>query len=205
MNIYLVEQEHSAKVLIENIYKEENEFKHLYEQIEVLKKHFEYLQWDFTTAEQGEDFSDMQIQNKFIKMTKKHEELTETKNEIFKLEKSIQEKESSMNSLSMSLLQIAKQGISTVHGELKNCPNGKLLKSEPLKNVIWQGRNQSIHSEEGNPRKSTIDCFTNLANDFGSDFDIITDPKANKAKKVIDLLDWKNYKNYENDMISLIG
>lgn len=105
----------------------------------------------------------------------------------------------------MSLLQIAKQGISTVHGNPINCPLGRSIGTETLKNIIWQGRNQSIHCEEGNPNQKVKDCFSNLATDFGSDFDLTVNYTDNKARRIIDLLNWNTYDKYENDMISLIG
>ena len=205
MNQYLIDQEHSAKGLIEMIYKEEIEFSEMQDQASKMHKHYDVLNWDFTTAENSEDFSDMQIQDKFIRMAKMGESLKKVRNDIDKIENSILEKEKSMISLSMSLLQIAKQGISTVHGDLNSCPAGKSLNSETLKNVIWQSRNQAIHSEEGNPRQPIITCFANLEKDYGSDFDITSNPTENKAKKVIDLLGWNTYENYRIDMISLLG
>lgn len=205
MNQYLTEQEHAAKTLINSIYKEEHEFAEMKEKAESMKKHYEVLHWDFITAESSEDFSDMQIQNKFIKMAQMRENLTKAKHEIDEFEKSILEKEKSITTLSMSLLQIAKQGISTIHRDLNSCPNGKSLESETLKNVIWQARNQGIHSEEGKPHKPVIDCFANLANDYGAEFDITVDLKNNKSKRIIDLLGWNNYENYKADMLSLLG
>ena len=163
--------------------------------------------WDYSTADMHEDFNDLQIQHKFIQMAKFAEEndLKGKKEELDSILKSILTKKDSMNSLSMSLLQIAKQGISTAHGNPSNCPPGKDIGSETLKNVIWQGRNQSIHCEEGNPNQKVKECFLNLTSDFGSEFDLIVDYTANKARSIIDLLGWDIYDNYEKDMISLIG
>ena len=104
----------------------------------------------------------------------------------------------------MSLLQIAKQGISTIHGNLDNCPEGRKIGPETLKNIIWQGRNQSLHCEEGNPHKKVKNCFLNLKNEFGKDFDLSLNPTSNKAKKIVDVLGWEDYDQYEKDMISLL-
>jgi hypothetical protein len=87
------------------------------------------------------------------------------------------------NALAAALLQIAKQGISSKHGGLSKCPNGRLIgQTEFLKNVIWQGRNQTMHYEEGQYRRDVNECFTNLVNDFG----------------------WDNYVDYEKDMETVI-
>ncbi|MDC3351652.1 hypothetical protein OAV92_00250 [Crocinitomicaceae bacterium] len=207
MNQYLVDTKYAAQSLIDTIHNEENRLSILTEQFDSLKKVFDHLFWDYSTADMHEDFNELQVQHKFIQMAKfaEQNDLKGKKAELDALAKSILAKKDSMNSLSMSLLQIAKQGISTVHGAPSNCPPGRSIGSETLKNVIWQGRNQSIHCEEGNPNQKVKDCFSNLANDFGNEFDLTTDYTANKARKIIDLLTWRIYDNYENDMITLIG
>ncbi len=207
MNQYLVDTKFAAQSLIETIHKEEKILTSLTEQFDKLKKVFDHLFWDYSTADTHEDFNELQVQHKFIQMAKFDEDnnLKGKKAELDTLSQSIFAKKDSMDSLSMSLLQIAKQGVSIVHGNPANCPLGRNLGAESLKNVIWQGRNQSIHYEEGNPNQRVKDCFTNLANDFGSEFDLTVNYTLNKARKIIGLLDWDTYDNYQNDMISLIG
>ena len=207
MHPYLVDTEFAAKSLIEKIHTEEIKFQQLSEQFEGLKKHFDVLHFDFSTADGSEDFNDFQIQDKFVRMAKFHKDndIEGKKLELDNVQQSVINKKFSIDSLSMSLLQIAKQGISTVHGQPGNCPPGKNIGSETLKNVIFQGRNQSMHCEEGNPNARVLQCFANLTTEFGSDFDITTNPTGNKAKTIVDKLGWKNYNDYKNDMISLIG
>lgn len=207
MHSYLIDTEFASQSLIETIYKEEIQLKKLSEQFDTLKKYFDILQCDFSTADGSEDFNDFQIQDKFIRMAKFHKEndIEGKKRELDNLQQSLANKKNSIDSLSMSLLQIAKQGISTVHRQIGNCPLGRNIGTEVLKNVIWQARNQSIHCEEGNPSRKVLQCFANLTADFGSDFDITINPTENKAKAIIDKLKWTNYGNYINDMISLNG
>jgi len=207
MNQYLVDTKYAAQSLIDIIHNEENRLSILTERFDSLKKVFDHLFWDYSIADMHEDFNELQVQHKFIQMAKfaEQNDLKGKKAELDALAKSILAKKDSMNSLSMSILQIAKQGISTVHGAPSHCPPGRSIGSETLRNVIWQGRNQSIHCEEGNPNQKVKDCFSNLANEFGNELDIATDYTINKARKIIDLLTWSIYDNYENDMITLIG
>jgi hypothetical protein len=207
MHSYLTDTEFAAKSLIDTIYNEEINFQRLSAQFNRLKNHFDVLHWDFSTADGSEDFNDFQIQDKFIRMAKFHKDndIEGKKKELDEIQHSLTNKKYSIDSLSMSLLQIAKQGISTVHGQPANCPPGRNIGSEVLKNVIWQGRNQSIHCEEGNPNARVSQCFANLTNDFGPDFDITIKPTENKAKVIVDKLGWTNYEDYKNDMISIIG
>lgn len=207
MNQYLVDTKFAVESLIETIHVEENQLSILTKQFDMLKKVFDHLFWDYSTADMHQDFNELQVQHRYIQMAKfaEQNDLKGKKAELDAFAKSISAKKDSMNSLSMSLLQIAKQGISTVHGNPVNCPSARNIGSETLKNVIWQGRNQSIHCEEGNPNQRVRDCFSNLANDFGSEFDLTVDYTSNKARTIIDLLNWNTCENYEKDMISLIG
>lgn len=207
MNSYLVDTKFAAENLITTIHSEEKLFEEFSNRFSKLKQEFDLLFWDYTTSDMQEDFNELQVQHKFTQMAKfaKENDLEGKKAELDSLAKSILAKKDSMNSLSMSLLQIAKQGISTVHGNPANCPIGRSIGSENLKNVIWQGRNQAIHCEEGNPNQGVKACFANLNTDFGSEYDLSTDYTENRARKIIDLLGWNLYDNYESDMISLIG
>lgn len=207
MNSYLVDTRFAADNLITTIHNEEKQLEEFSEKFSELKKEFDHLFWDYSIADMHEDFNDPQVQHKFIQLAKFAEEndLKGKKAELDSFSRSILAKKDSMNSLSMSLLQIAKQGISTVHGNPVNCPAGRNIGAESLKNVIWQGRNQAIHCEEGNPSQGVKDCFSNLATNFGGDYDLYTDYTENRARKIIDLLELNRYDIYETDMISLIG
>ena len=205
MNKYILDQEFSTKELISLIFKEEIEHQKLSEEISSLQMHFEFLRNDFLSSQSSEDINDVGIQYRFIKMAQKNEEVEKTQAKIARLKDSLDNKGHSIDALSMSLLQIAKQGISKVYGKPQNCPDGRDIGRETLKNVIWQGRNQSIHYEEANPNAAVLDCFSNLAITFGNNFDLSQNPATNCAKIVVNLLDWKSYENYQRDMKSLLG
>ena len=76
----------------------------------------------------------------------------------------------SVGALAGSLLQYARQGISICHGEFAACPNGRTIGSQFLKDVIWEGRNQAIHWEEGNLKSRGQQCFDKLSNEVNSSF-----------------------------------
>ncbi|WP_135554643.1 hypothetical protein [Paenibacillus cymbidii] len=111
------------------------------------------------------------------------------------LELSIESKKESLNALAGAILQIAKQGISIAYGKLNSCPNGRSIKGEFLKNIIWQARNQSLHYEEGKFNKDVQECFKSLG---------ITLSNKNLAMDIIYLLEWDNYETYKSDMQSLL-
>jgi hypothetical protein len=126
------------------------------------------------------------------------------------LKESIDAKSVAISSLCGALLQIAKQGISIVYrgsgGCLAICPDGRSIGNEVLKNIIWQGRNQSMHYEEGNFKAPVQQCFQNLEAYFGNEFSLSLHPNENFAQKiVINIFGWNDYQVYEYDMISILG
>jgi len=100
-----------------------------------------------------------------------------------------------------AILQIAKQGISTVHGGLPSPTRGRQIGSQPIENVIWQGRNQAMHYEEGIFSPQTTRCFATLATEFGPR---LTLSQQNLALEVIGVLGWRSQKDYESDMNQLL-
>jgi hypothetical protein len=48
-------------------------------------------------------------------------------------------------------------------GGLKTCPAGRLVGGVPLRDIIWQGRNQSNHWDDPAPKPPLVACFDTLA------------------------------------------
>lgn len=135
-----------------------------------------------------------------------HREHLTIQQEITFLEKKIIDKRGSLDALSSALLQIAKQGISSVIGSPSKCPPGRSIHGTTLQQVIWAGRNQSQHYEEIKKiDNNTAGVFEqlNIYRTAGQSLD----PKAkrNLALNIIELLNWHCQNQYEQDMISLIG
>ncbi len=87
---------------------------------------------------------------------------------------------------------------------LDGCPDGRSIHDDTLKNIIWQGRNQSMHYEEGSYKKAVKDCFTNLKNKVDDKFDLMINTKKNLAYEIVtDILAWNDYDSYHKDMMGL--
>lgn len=197
---YIQDTEFALKTLIDTIFNEERIIKKL--EIKISK--YVMLFEDFRSYELGEDWDDMKLQDKFMKQAQFHKEhnIPKKQEELEKIKEELKNKNESINALSTAILQIAKQGISIVHGNLSKCPEGRKLGDETIKNIIWQSRNQSLHYEEEIHNTSVLDCFKKLKDEYGNKFDITN--KTNKAKDIIDILGWNCYKNYYNDMNNLL-
>lgn len=110
-------------------------------------------------------------------------------------------REFSRASMAGSLLQYAKQGISIAHRELAACPDGRPIGRQPLKQVVWQGRNQALHWEDGNPHPPVRHCFDMLAADFDQAFTGYT--ARNLAFELVRLLGWESDEAFAKDLQSL--
>lgn len=125
--------------------------------------------------------------------------------ELSSLEAEVEYKAASLSALAAALLQIAKQGLSLVYGEKKSdCPDGRTIGTQNLKEVIWEGRNQAAHYDSGRYKPPVKNCFARLASDFGSDFDLAANGRRCLAKEVIGLLGWQDYATYRMDMEGLL-
>jgi len=78
-----------------------------------------------------------------------------------------------------------------------------MIGTQPIKNVIWQGRNQSIHYEEADPHQPVIDCFQRLDADLGRTLSASV-LNTNLATCIIDIVGWHTHEAYEEDMMTLL-
>lgn len=91
--------------------------------------------------------------------------------------------------LSSALLQIARQGMSLVHGTLEDAPTGRRIGTQSLAHLVWLARNQAMHFEEVRSHPRVRACFASLARDFGQQFSLENRPQTNLAWEIIKLLD----------------
>src|SRR5699024_231656 len=133
-----------------------------------------------------------------------HQAKAELEVEVKILADSLDAKSASIAALSGALLQIAKQRISLVYGKPHNAPRGAKISEVLVKDIIWEGRNQSIHYE--NPREISdhvVDLFRRI-NDVRND-GISWAPriKYNYAFEIINFLGWLDWSQFEDHMLSI--
>jgi hypothetical protein len=99
-----------------------------------------------------------------------------------------------------NVLQYAKLGLSLVHRAKNQCPNGRTIHGRSLLDVIWEGRNQAMHWNEGSLNQRVTACFNALAQvepilgAFNS---------QNMAFEVIRLLGGRTFTDFDRDLLSL--
>ncbi|QJD59766.1 hypothetical protein HG264_13055 [Pseudomonas sp. gcc21] len=128
----------------------------------------------------------------------------ELENHIKEVSQSIDAKSVSIAALSGALLQIAKQCISLRYGKPQNAPDGENIGGVLVKDIIFEGRNQSIHYE--NPKEISV----NVINLFGKldairNDGVVWDARSqvNFAFEIVRLLGWRTHNDFVDHLKSI--
>jgi hypothetical protein len=202
---YADDTEFAAQNLIGLTMREEGYLTDLRAQLATEMGRYQANQWGFTTSDLNDDFSDAHVTGAFVQMARAKQEVDLLAPRIAQLEASIGSRQAAVQALCGALFQLARQGISFVHGNGNppaNCPDGRLIAGLKLKDVIWQARNQAMHFEEL-PKKRVIGLFAVLSDVYGVTFDLSKHPRQSRAKQVVKLLGWEDYSRYHSDVKSL--
>lgn len=206
---YTDDVEYAVRESIKAIFREHEVVNTLTERANGINAHVETMYKFFLGADFDDDDIPGGVQAAYVRYMQSREradnELRELSKELTEVEKSIDIKSKvSLPSLAGTILQIAKQGVSITYGGLNSCPDGRMIKSQSIKHIIWQGRNQSMHFDEGGVyRKPVIDCFQLLEQDFGSGFNLANRAGENLAFEVLKVLGWDNFDQFKADLIAL--
>jgi hypothetical protein len=200
---YFDDTEYASRNLIELITHEEKELALLKDSLIAEEAKFRVNKWDFETSDLNDDFSDAYVQAAFGRMAKAHQEAEKLKARAVALQVSIGARQMAVQAMCGALLQIAKQGISVVHGGLSAAPSGRTISGIALKDIVWQARNQALHYEEGNFRRAVTDLFQQLEKSHGSEFSLTKHANQSRAKQTVMLLGWNEYAVFQQDMKSL--
>jgi hypothetical protein len=209
MHWYLESTSDAAQKLISLIAGERNIVTDLHDEHERLKTTQVAAYENFRTMDLQEDFNDYQVMHAFGESARAYERARSVQNRILETEAKHRARYSSYAAICGALLQIGKQALSADFGKSRNnAPEGPYIGSEPLRNVIWEGRNQSMHFETPDKVGAVIrQTFQGLENSFGSQFHMPSAPAdlRNLAGEVIEILGWWEYSNYLAHMVSLLG
>lgn len=110
-------------------------------------------------------------------------------------------REFSVNALAGSILQFGKQGISIAFGKPEKCKEGRLVGTQRLADVIWCGRNQSLHWEDKKFMKQTTECFQTLTAEVCKKFADFE--KRNQGLHLLSHLGWTEFAKFRDDLLSL--
>lgn len=204
MHQYIIDTEFAVKNLLELANVEEKTLQNLASRLPSVEAQFQINKWDFETSDMNDDFSDVYVMAAFRRMAKAQKETEALKVEMATIQASIGTHQQAIQAIAAAILQIAKQGISIVHGKLDAAPPGRVIGTLPIRDIIWQARNQALHFEEGVFRDSVTALFSVLETEHGTHFSLAQHAKLSRAKQIMVLLGWDRYENYLADMATLL-
>lgn len=198
---YAEDVEFVARGLIEMIPAEELALQKLIEHRTYLFGVERLSHWDFETSDLNDDFPPEYAQAAHTRWAQAVEKRERLEVELAATEATIANKQISIQAICGALLQIAKQGVSMVHGGPDNAPDGRYVQGPALKTIIWQGRNQSQHFEDKRGfMQPVIDLFAELEQNCGDSFSLGKHAGKSLAKQVIHLLGWTDFEQFHSDM-----
>jgi hypothetical protein len=203
MQTYLNEIEHAASVSINAVWNERIEAEALEERVSKLTAEMEEGYRRAAVFQECEDPDDVMLGvgihwDTYFGADK---ERYHAQDDLNTVQAKLSVRQFSVDSLSASLLQFAKQGISIVHGGLTNCPHGHAVGSQTIAAIIWQSRNHSLHWEGGSFRSPVATCFSALEAEVDPKFGQYTN--RNMAFEVVELLGWRSFQEFSNDLLSI--
>ncbi len=205
MHQYLRDTEFAVQNLIQLAHEEERQLQMLCKKLEELEPKLKFLQWDYTSSDMNDDFSDAYVIGAFNRMAKAHQEAEALQREVASLQGSIGARQQSTQAIAGAIFQVAKQGISLVYGGVTAAPDGRVIGSVALKSIIWQARNQAMHFEEGEPKQAVKELFAILEKEHGPQFSLSKNGVRSRSKQVLELLGWNDYQAYITDMTSVLS
>jgi hypothetical protein len=204
MHQYIIDTEFAATNLLQLATAEEKELKEQTERLTGVEAQLRVRTWDFESSEFNDDCSDAYVMGAFGRMANAAQEAQALDKQLASLQASVGTHQHATQVIAGAILQIAKQGISVVHGGPKTAPEGRKIGTVPVRDVLWQARNQALHYEEGTFSKAVTDLFGTLEKEQGSLFSLTKHAKQSRAKQILGLLDWTSYASYLQDMRSLL-
>lgn len=200
MNPYLSETEYAVQNLLLLANKEDALLAEKLSALTSTEAKLRVHQWDFESSDLNDDFSEAYVMAAFGRMANAAKETESLRREASELQALVGIRQAAIQAICGAILQIAKQGISVVHGGLSAAPTGRMIGSAGVRDIIWQGRNQSLHYEEGKPKKGVLDLFATLEKEQGPQFSLAHHASQNRAAQVVQLLGWTTYAAYLSDM-----
>lgn len=163
------------------------------------QRQFELNQWDFRTSGQSDDFSDAYEMEAHTRTARAHRQVARLERETAELKLLVATHETAVQAICGAILQIAKQGISLVHGGPRTAPEGREVGPVFLRDIVWEGRNQAMHYDAGSFREPVESVFGKLEQAYGESFSLTVHRGQSRAKQVIELLGWRTYDAYVKD------
>jgi hypothetical protein len=200
---YLNEIEHAASAIFPVVWAEQKCLQELNQEIKLLERVITHNAVQAQAWQESDDPEDVAFGAGIYWQTYFNEdkERYQKDEERQRLKHQYSLREFSVNSLAGSLLQFGKQGISIAFDGPDKCKDGRKIGSQRLADVVWYGRNQSLHWEDHNFKPKTKECFEKLAKEVCNKFADFE--KRNQGIHLLHHLGWTDFGRFSSDLLSL--
>ena len=201
INAYLAEIEHAVKTVIPEIHAEHEQLCRLRQELVTLTAATDegYRRADFFALNPDLDDEGLGTAIHWDTYFGPDKERYHKAAAVIACEEQVSARSFSVAALSGNLLQYARQGLSLRYGKKRDgCPVGRELVGLSVHEIIWQGRNQAMHWEEGEPHLPVVKCFEHLAANASPAFSEFRD--RSMAYEIVSLLEWKTMDDFIRDM-----
>lgn len=201
LTAYLAEVEHAVRTVISAVHAEQEHLDRLRQELATLTEatYEGYRQADFLALNPDLDDEGLGTAIHWDTYFGPDKERFHKAEAVVVGEEKVLARSFSVAALSGSLLQYAKQGLSLRYGTKRDgCPVGRELVQLPVHEIIWQGRNQALHWEVGEPHAPVVNCFDHLAANADP---VFAEYKFRSlAYEIVSLLGWRTVEDFNRDM-----
>lgn len=106
----------------------------------------------------------------------------------------------SMSGLAGAVLQIGKQALSIRHAGKPTLPTARTVGTQNIVEVVWEGRNHTMHWDEGAPKERV----RNMLNALATDLNITIEAGKNNCLSILGALEWKKPEDVISDLKALV-
>lgn len=201
LDVYLAEVEHAVSVVMTEIYREHEAVQRLQGELSALEAATDdgYRRADFFAMNPDLDDDGIGTAIHWDTYFGVDKERFHKKSDLQAMLEKISAHEFSRSALCGNLLQYGKQGLSAQFGKHRTgCPEGRQIAGIAIHEVIWQGRNQALHWEDGTFSGAVSACFEQLIANCGKEF--AEYKQRSLAYEIVQLLGWKTPDDFMRDM-----
>lgn len=205
MHQYIIDTEFAVANLLQLSNAEEDRLAELVANLASVEAQLRVHRWDFESSDLNDDFSDAYVVAAFGRMAKAAQAAEALEQQVAQLQAAVGAHQQATQAIAGGVLQIAKQGISLVHGRKSDAPEGRKIGSLPVRDIIWEARNQALHFEEGGYKRPVAEVFRTLEREQASEFSLAAHGSQSRAKQALRLLGWATFADYARDMDNLLS
>jgi len=201
LDAYLTEIEHAVNVVMAEIYREDEAVQQLQNELSALEAATEdgYRRADFLAMNPDLDDDGLGTAIHWDTYFGVDKQRFHKNADLQSMLERISAHEFSRSALCGNLLQYGKQGLSIQFGKHRaGCPEGRQIAGLAIHEIIWQGRNQALHWEDGTFSSAVSDCFEHLITNCDAVF--AEYKQRSLAYEVVRLLGWKTADDLMRDM-----